>query len=188
MTSPNTGLRRSALAVLAVGAAIGASACSAGQVSQTAYQVSAVDGGQGSAGDIHVNDFLVALPESGEGKVGFTATYTGSGFGDPISLDRVEIDGTEVQMGPTKPLERGCALVVSAEDDANLSPTKKDICVEHTTATVPADELNVGVSVPATLTFSNGDQVDTLAGVISEITVAGEFTRPSETVAPPEGH
>ena len=63
MTSPNTGLRRTALVVLAVGAALGASACSAGQVSQTAYQVAAVDGGSGSAGDLAVNDFqVVSIP------------------------------------------------------------------------------------------------------------------------------
>ena len=61
MTSPNTGLRRTALVVLAVGAALGASACSAGQVSQTANKVAAVDGGRGSAGDLHVNDLQVVV-------------------------------------------------------------------------------------------------------------------------------
>ncbi|MDV8002343.1 hypothetical protein [Rhodococcus sp. IEGM 1408] len=190
MTSPNTGLRRTALAVLAVGAALGASACSAGQVSQTAYQVAAVDGGHGTAGDLEVNDLVVVLPETGDAdaKVGFVASYTGSGFGDPVSLDRVQIDGVEVQVGESQPLERGCSLVVSSAEGAVPAPAQEGVCVEQTTATLPAGELAVGTSVPATLTFSNGDTVQAFAGVITEVPDSGEYTRPSETVAPSEGH
>ena len=93
MTSPNTGLRRTALVVLAVGAALGVSACGGGQISQTANQVAAVDGGYGTVGDVHVNDFRVELPENGgEAKVGFAVAFTGSGFGEPISIERVEVD------------------------------------------------------------------------------------------------
>ena len=98
MTSPNTGLRRPALVVLAVGAAIGASACSSGQVTQTASQVAAVDGGYGSAGELHVNDLQVVIPEDGsDPRVGFGASFTGYGFDESIALDRVEINGVEVQ-------------------------------------------------------------------------------------------
>lgn len=190
MTSPNTGLRRTALVVLAVGAALGASACSAGQVSQTAYQVAAVDGGQGSAGDLYVNDLVVVLPESGEGeaKVGFVASYTGSGLGQSVSLDRVEIDGVEAQVGESQPLDRGCSLVVSSAEGAIPAPAQDGVCVEQTTATMPSGDLAVGTSVPASLTFSNGDRVEMLAGVIAEVPAGGEYTRPSEAVAPSEGH
>ena len=114
MTSPNTGLRRTALVVLAVGTAVGMSACGAGQISQTAGQVAAVDGGQGSAGELYVNDLVVVLPETGEARLGFVASFTGTGMGESISLDRLEIDGIEAQIGESQPLERGCSLIVSA--------------------------------------------------------------------------
>jgi hypothetical protein len=187
VTSPNTGLRRTALVVLAVGASLGVSACGAGQISQTAGQVAAVDGGQGSVGELYVNDLVVVQPESGEARLGFAASFTGSGPGDEISLDRVEIDGIEAQIGETQPLQRGCSLIVSADPEATPSPATDDLCVERTTATLPgADDLNVGTSVPATVSFSNGDQIDMAAAVISEVPASDEYTRPVETHS--EGH
>lgn len=182
VTSPNTGLRRTALVVLAACAALGASACSAGQVSQTAYQVAAVDGGSGSAGNLEVNDFVVVLPESGAGeaRVGFVASYTGSGFGDAVSLDDVRIDGVEARVGQSQALARGCSLVVSAAEDARPATAQEGVCVEQTTATVPSGSLTIGQSVPATLTFSNGERIETLAGVIAPVPDAGEYSRPSQ--------
>lgn len=190
MTSPNTGLRRTALVVLAVGAALGASACSSGQVSQTASQVAAVDGGNGSVGDLYVNDLLVALDENGgDARVGFAVSFSGSGLEEPISIESVEIDGTPVQLGQTEPMERGCTIVVDARENAEPAPAQDNICVETTTATLPgADDLKVGVSVPATVSFSNGDQIETDAGVVAEILEVGEYTRPAEYVGEPEGH
>lgn len=189
MTSPNTGLRRTALVVLAVGAALGASACSAGQVSQTAYQVAAVDGGSGSAGDLAVNDFQVVLPESGEAGVRFVASYTGSGLGDAVTLDRVEIDGEEVQLGQRKPLERGCSLVVAAPEDANPVPAPNGVCVDQTTGTLPnSDGFDNGVSVPATVSFSNGDRIEVRVGVVAEGALPGAHQGPAESAASSEGH
>ncbi len=177
MTSPNTGLRRTALVALALGAALGASACGAGQTSQTAEQVATVDGGSGSAGDVHVNDLKVVLPESGEGeaRVGFVVSYTGSGIGEPISVDRVEVDGATVQLEGATPLERGCTLVFSAAEDAQPAPGGDSLCIANGTATLPSsDELVLGQSVEATVNFSNGDQVDTRAGVVLEPAPADE--------------
>lgn len=190
MTSPNTGLRRTALVVLAVGAALGASACSAGQVSQTANQVASVDGGRGSAGDLHVHDLQVAVPENGgEARVGFVASFTGYSLGDAVSLERVEIDGEEVQLGGTQPLERGCSIVVDARENAEPAPAQEGVCVEMTTATLPsADDLSIGTSVPATVAFSNGDQIETDAAVVGEILEAGEYDRPAEYVGESEEH
>ena len=194
MTSPNTGLRRTALVVLAVGAALGASACSAGQTSQTANQAAAVDGGAGQAGDVHINNLEVILPEPGEGgsegggeaKVGFAVSYTGSGFGDPITLDRLEIDGTQVQIEGSEPLERGCTLVASLAETPPQTESET-LCLKQTTATLPgADELKIGVSAPATATFSNGDEIELHASVGAPHPAGGEFTRTPD--APAEGH
>lgn len=189
MTSPNTGLRRTALVVLAVGAALGASACSSGQISQTANQVAAVDGGRGSVGDLHVNDLQVAVSEDGEARVGFVASFSGYGLGEAVSLETVEIDGQTAQLGEVQPIERGCTVVVDAREDAEPAPAQEGICVETTTATLPgADDLNIGTSVPATVSFSNGDQIETEAAVVAPILEVDEYIRPAEYVGEPEGH
>lgn len=189
VTSPNTGLRRTALAILAVGATFGATACSAGQVSQTANQVAAVDGGQGSAGDVHLNDLQVVLPEDdGEARVGFAASFTGSGFGDTITLDNLEIDGNQVELGEFPPLERGCTVISSAAEDADTGSAQEGICLDQITATLPSAEgLNIAQAAPATATFSNGDVIETEAGVVAEY-VDEDYTRPTPTDIPTEGH
>lgn len=190
VTSPNTGLRRTALVVLAVGAALGASACGSGQISQTANQVAAVDGGKGSVGDLNVNDLLVTLAEDGgDARVGFVASFSGSGLGEPISLESVEIDGKPAQLGQTEPMERGCTIVVDAREDAEPTPAPEGICLETTTATLSgADDLKIGVSVPATVSFSNGEQIETEAAVMGNIVEVGEYTRPTEYVGESEEH
>ena len=189
MTSPNTGLRRTALVVLAVGATLGASACSAGQISQTADQVAAVDGGQGTSGGMSVNDLRVVLPGSGEGeaRVGFTISHNGYGLDEPVSIERVEIDGEEVQFGETAPLERDCSVVATTEESE--APPAEGVCIEHVTATLPsADDLTIAQSAPATVSFSSGDVIETSAGVIAEPTGSGDFTRPAAPTNPEEGH
>lgn len=191
MTSPNTGLRRTALVVLAVGAAaLGASACSAGQTSQTANQVAAVDGGRGSAGELTVNNLQVVLDDEGsEGRVGFAVSFTGYGVDEAVSIDSVQIDGLPVQLGETQPMERGCSIIFDAHEGAEPGEAEGDICVENAVATLPASEdLKIGTSVPATLTFSNGDQIETQAAIMGSIVEAGDFTRPAETAAATEGN
>lgn len=190
MTSPNTGLRRTALVVLAVGTALGVTACGAGQVSQTANQVAAVDGGRGTAGDLTVNDLQVIIPDDGgQARVGFVAAFTGYGLDDTVSVDSVEINGVKAQLGPSEPMARGCSVVFDATADAEPVPAKDDICIEHTTATLAASkDLHLGTSVPATISFSNGDQIETDAAVMPEILEIAEYTRPSETPAASEGH
>lgn len=191
MTSPNTGLRRSALVVLAVGAAaLGASACSAGQATQTSNQVAAVDGGQGAAGDLHVNDLVVSVPESGQGeaRLGFVASYTGYGIGEPISIERVEIDGVQARLDASQPIGRGCSLVFSVRDAVDPNPAGDGVCINQATASLPAGGLDLGTSVPATVSFSNGDRIEMDAAIITEIPAGGEYTRPAEYAGQSEGH
>ena len=190
MTSPNTGLRRTALVVLAVGTALGASACSAGQTSQTASQVAAVDGGRGEAGELTVNDLQVIVDEeNAEARVGFAVSLTGYGFDESVSIDSVEIDGMPVQLGATQPMERGCTIVFDAREDAEPGQAEGDICLERAVATLPGSEdLRMGTSVPATLSFSNGDQIETNAAVMGSIVEAGDYTRPADAAGTTEGN
>lgn len=190
MTSPNTGLRRTALVVLAVGAALGASACSAGQITQTTTQVAAVDGGQGSAGDLHVNDLVVALPESGQGeaRLGLVASYTGYGLSPSVTIESIRIGDVQAQINEPRPLDRGCSLVFSVRAEVDPNPAGDGVCIGQATATIPAGDFSAGTSLPATINFSNGDQIDMQAGVITAVPEAGQYTRPAEYAGQSEGH
>lgn len=67
MTALNASTRRVATAVaLAAAAAISLSACSAGQITQTATQVAAVNGNYANQGDIALRNVHVLFPDSEE--------------------------------------------------------------------------------------------------------------------------
>ncbi|MFE3292844.1 hypothetical protein [Rhodococcus sp. NPDC059234] len=67
MTALNASTRRVATAVaLAAAAAISLSACSAGQITQTATQVAAVNGNYANQGDISLRNVHILFPQSEE--------------------------------------------------------------------------------------------------------------------------
>lgn len=192
VTSPSTGTRRLALVALAVGLGPALAACGSGQISQTANQESAVDGGSGSAGNLSVNDVRVVLPDAdgptgnGAAELGFTASYSGAGVGDPVRLERVTVGGVQVRVEAADPLARGCSLVATtAEGAAKDRKPVQGVCIAHTTASVPdPGKFDYGHSVPATFTFSDGQTVEALAGVVTKAEEAGTYTPPAES---PEG-
>ena len=189
MTATDQRLRRSALAVLAVGVALGASACSAGQISQTSSQVPAVEGGSAQTQDLSVNDVRVVLTDAGQAELAFTASYFGTSLGtaEGIALERVVVDGKTARLGQAEPLKRGCTMVASPSDSVSTSPVD-GVCIAYTEATLPeADGFDNGRSVPAEFTFSNGETLTANAGVIDELDAAGQYSRPSETVGDDAG-
>ena len=141
-------------------------------------------------GDLSVNDFQVLIPQDGgEVRVGFAVSYTGYGFEDPIGIASAEVDGMPVELDDTRPMERGCSIIFDANPDAAPMPPAADVCLEHATALLPGGEsLHIGTSVPATISFSNGEQIELDAAVMAETIEIGEYTRPAETAAPSEGH
>ncbi|TQF75075.1 copper chaperone PCu(A)C [Rhodococcus spelaei] len=67
MTALNASTRRVATAVaLAAAAAISLSACSAGQITQTATQVAAVNGNYANQGDVSLRNVHIVFPQSEE--------------------------------------------------------------------------------------------------------------------------
>ena len=190
MTATDQRLRRSALAVLAVGVALGASACSAGQISQTATQVPAVDGGSAQTQDLSVNDVRVVLTDGGQAELAFTASYFGTSLGtaEGIALERVVVDGKTARLGQVQPLKRGCTLVASPSDSVSTDPVD-GVCIAYAEASLPeADGFDNGRSVRAEFTFSNGETLTANAGVVDEHETAGKYSRPSETVVGDAGH
>jgi len=185
-------LRNSALAVLAAGVALGAGACGSGQISQTANQVAAVDGGSARTQDLSVSNVHVVKPdaEGAEAKLAFTVAYYGTGLDDKgVTLESVQVDGKPVQVRAAEPVKRGCSLVASPSKSVPTAPAE-GVCINYTEATLPGQGLEYGHSVPAVFTFSNGEKLTPTAGVSTEFDTAGEYSRPAEEPAAEshEGH
>ncbi|WP_333618947.1 hypothetical protein [Dietzia sp.] len=209
MTSPTSGFRRSlSVAGIAV-AAVALTACGAGQHSQTASKVAAVDGGSGKSQNVVVNDFYITVPvdeqgqrQEGPGQVNFIASFSGTGIGAPegAALESVTIDGKQATIEGQDPrIPRDCSLVVNTEqadnpdlNNGSLSPGKADdktACITYAKVVLPdAAELNVGQSVEGEIKFSGENPISTRVSVNGPREASGEYTRSVETNAPSEEH
>lgn len=105
--------RAIAVAALAAGAALALSGCSAGQISQTASQVSAVNGNSATIGTMALRDVRILLPQSeqytnakgGKAVVAFSAINQGTSRADELvsidtDLGKVEINPKTPQLAP----------------------------------------------------------------------------------------
>lgn len=92
-------VRRGALATVAAASAVALAACGAGQISQTANQVAAVDGARNfsEAGEdrgIAVRDVQIVVdPDSGEAALKFSASTEAVATGAYYKLESVEVEG-----------------------------------------------------------------------------------------------
>lgn len=99
------GRRGAAVVAFAAAAAFGLSSCSAGQISQTDTQVSAVTGSsvQSANGDITVNDVQLVLADeqavTNNNPFHLTFTAANSSATVDYPLNRVTVDGTPVTLG-----------------------------------------------------------------------------------------
>ena len=83
----------------------------------------------------------------------------------------------------------GLTVAAAAVIAAEPMPASADICLEHATATLTgAEDLHIGTSLPATISFSNGEQIELDAAIMAEVLEIDSYTRPAETAAPTEGH
>ena len=123
-----------------------------------------------------------------EFKVGDTVVYPHHGAATIQAIEMRTVKGTEKEYLVLKVSQGDLTVKVPAEN-AEPAPAPEGVCVEQTTATLPsADDLDVGVSVPATVSFSNGDRIETEAAVVGELVEAGEYTRPTEYAGESEEH
>ncbi len=98
-----------AVAALATGAALALSGCGAGQISQTASQVPAVNGNAATVGNMALRDVRILLPQSeeytnakgGKAVVAFSAINQGSARTD--ELVSISTDLGQVKVTPEKP-------------------------------------------------------------------------------------
>ena len=162
----------------AVAAALALSGCAAGQISQTADQVAAIDGANGDAGKIGVRNALLATPDNPNGldkgsdarllvyvSNDSTADDTLSSVSSPAAAS-VQISGTAAV--PAQ------ALTNFAADDSKVTITLKGL----------TQAVGFGQSVPVTFTFATAGAVTVNVPIAIPVERSGE--RSAIDIMPPE--
>ncbi|SFG60471.1 hypothetical protein SAMN05660282_01365 [Corynebacterium spheniscorum] len=169
--------RRGGIISAAALSALALASCSAGQISQTADQVAAVDGASADTADgtIAVRDVTVLLDEKGQAALKFTAVNQDSSMKEH-SLKSISVDGAPVKMAETKPLGRQCVLV--GDSKAGLEQlTEPDAgCITHVETSLKNDNFAVGGVKPVTFVFDSGE-ITVDAAVAAPTLESGQFNR-----------
>ena len=128
------------------------SGCAAGQYSQTADQVAAIDGANGTVGDIAVLNAMLAPTERESYPAGSDARLLLYISNDGLTADTLESVTT------------GAAGSVEITGDPTLPPqTLSDFASETGTEVVVTgllEDLHYGVSIPMTFSFANAGSLD----------------------------
>ncbi|MDG3016052.1 hypothetical protein [Speluncibacter jeojiensis] len=152
--------RRALVALaLSAGAAFGLSACSAGQISQTANQVPAVNGTEAKIGALYVRDAQIMFPQGNEkpgsepAKANLTFTVANGNPGASDRLTGVEVTGaTATIVEPDKAIVPGGQTLTAAmpATDQPVNPATAPI---HIAVTDLSNSIRPGLNVPITLDF-----------------------------------
>jgi len=169
--------RRLAAGAAAATLALGLlSSCAAGQVSQTAEQVSAIDGANATVGDIGVRnarfetlDGAESIPAGGDATLLFWLTNDG------LSVDSL----VAVSSTAAASVELGDALVIPPQGRIDIGA---DADVQVIVTGLTADLL-YGQSIPLTFTFEQAGQVTT--NVAIEVPVERSGERETINILPP---
>ena len=153
---------RSALIIAVLGAAsLGLTACGAGQISQTADQVAAVDGASGHTEDaaVQVRDVTILVNDSSQASLKFTATNDEKKAGETVTLQSVKVENTPVNVAADKNIGSGCSLIINTprQNEVQPSAARNTMCAEYGIATIDDPGAVPGQQRTVTFSFSNGD-------------------------------
>jgi len=171
VTALNAPTRRVATALaLAAGAALTLSACGAGQISQTATQVAAINGNSGNVGQIALRNVHVIYPDSeeyslepgGKAALGFSIVNL-----DPYTPDKLTGISTDF------------AAAATGVGDLEIPPGRSVVAGLPPAEAAEAEELVVDESPkPA----GDEEEPDTAVPVAVELTGLKEGVRPGLTI------
>jgi len=137
-----------------------ATGCSAGQIAQTANQVSTVDGSGADVGDIALRDITLEYPEAG--------TYE---QGDDVRVEFVAVNTAELE-SDTLVSVSSSAFGGEADSDSGLPielPPASDVSFTDEGAVIEltdlAEQLRPSVRVPVTFTFEVAGEVTVMVPV-----------------------
>ncbi|MFJ9363277.1 hypothetical protein ACIRRA_02510 [Nocardia sp. NPDC101769] len=181
-TASKSRRRAVTVAALAAGAVLALSGCGAGQVSQTATQVAAVNGNAANAGSIALRDVRFLLPQTeeynnakgGKAVLAFSAVNLSDSTTDELvsistDLGQVKIaDKIEIKPSTTvvadKPTAKDAAAAAAMHEqnagepasDKAIDPNAKPVLIEVTGLT---KDVTPGLTYPLTFVFKEGGTV-----------------------------
>lgn len=177
MKSQKSTVARGALAIVAAGAAMGLTACSAGQITQTAEQAPAVNGVHAKEGHIAVNDVTVVLDADGKPSLKFTASNAEDN-GKSITLESAKVDGKSASVNG-EDIKPGCNLIVDRQDSITelKKAGAKQKCLNYVSGEVTGlKDLYVGGQKAVEIKFDGAD-FKLNAPVVAYTPKAGAFDR-----------
>lgn len=183
MMSLKSAARRGGIASAAALSALALASCSAGQITQTSSQVTAVDGAFADSedGTIAVRDVTVIVSDEGEAALKFTAVNQDPSMTEH-TLESVEVDGTEVELQNNPPLGMNCSLVGHSEAGMDKVREFDNGCIEYTVTSLENQDYAIAGTAPVTFTFEH-TTVEVLAAISGEQHPAGQVNREDMTDA-----
>ena len=177
--------RRGAIISVTAVSALALASCSAGQITQTADKVAAVDGASASTEDnkVAVRDVTILVEPNGTAALKFTAVNQGYDT-DVISLESVEVDGQRVEMDKTQPLHRDQSIIADSQKNLDATTQQDSENVQYIATSLKNDDFGYAGDRPVTFEFSNGS-IDVDATIAATQMQSGEFDRDVES---PEGY
>lgn len=138
--------------------ALSLSACGAGQISQTAEQVAAVNGTEGNIGDAHVRDVTLISQPDNSVSLKFNASNEAIQMED-IVLEGISIDDASIDFDGNETIAPNCTLVADSQAALDeMNPDDADLgCTEYFANTVEGSNFYIGASRPVTFEFNTGD-------------------------------
>ncbi|MHA2789831.1 hypothetical protein ACXZ66_11940 [Corynebacterium sp. S7] len=184
MKSQKSAVRRGLTVSAAAMSALLLASCSAGQISQTANQVAAVDGATGYTEnkEVSVQDVHVILdPATGDAALKFTATNQDPSHREH-TLQSVRVAGQNVNLGTVDPLSYNCTLVADSADGLEAMPQAdaETACIQYVEAPVNNKDFAFGGNQEVIFNFDSG-QINMDVTVSAPNLEAGNVERGPET-------
>ncbi|WP_308572685.1 hypothetical protein [uncultured Corynebacterium sp.] len=177
--------RRGAIISVTAVSALALASCSAGQITQTADKVAAVDGASASTDDnkVAVRDVTILVEPDGSAALKFSAVNQGYDT-DVISLESVKVDGQRVEMDKAQPLHRNQSIIADSQKNLDATTQQDSETVQYIATSLKNDDFGYAGDRPVTFEFSNGS-IDVDATIAATQMQSGEFDRDVES---PEGY
>jgi copper(I)-binding protein len=161
--------RAATVAALVAGGALALSACSAGQISQTAEQVASVNGNFANVGEIALRNVHVAYPDAEEytnskgGKAALAFVAINSSPDSPDKLTAITTDAGKVVVTPAGPAEIAPQRALIAEA-TGTAVTEEELATEESKplrveVTDLERDLTPGLTIPVTFDFEHNGSV-----------------------------
>ncbi|MCK7638432.1 hypothetical protein [Corynebacterium pygosceleis] len=172
-------VKGAAAALVSVAAALTLSACSSGQISQTASQVAAVDGARAETpdGKVAVRDVTVEVNGTSTASLRFTLVNQDTDM-TVHALKSATVDGEKVTLRGETELGRDCSIVAGSREHLDSLPEVGDgICISHLVTGVRDKGFPPGGNADIVFTFDNGETIDVSATIAAPTLAPADIDR-----------